>query len=87
MPSALTPADVAADLHMSVDTVLIHLRAGRIPGFQLVPRGPWRTDPEAYADWRRSLGNRGVVDGPRPEDPDRIEPRSARSEARMKRSA
>lgn len=87
MSASLTPRDIAADLHLSVDTVLQHLRAGRIPGFQLVPNAPWRTDPDTYAEWRRSLGSRRAVDGPMPEDPNRIEPRTARSRARMKRTA
>lgn len=76
--STLTPADVAADLQVSVYTAVEYMRSGTIPAaFQVVERGPWRIDADAYAAWKASKATS-------PADPYRIEPRSSRSEARRK---
>ena len=77
--STLTAKEVAADLQLSEYTVLEYLRRGVIPAFQAVPGSPWRINADEYEDWKRQ---------PRtPTDPNRIEPRSARSRAAMGRSA
>lgn len=75
--STLTPRYLATDLRLSVDTVLGHLKAGLIPGFQIVPGGPWRIDEDAYRAW---LAAKSAA-----LDPHRIEPRSARSTAALAR--
>ena len=54
--TTLTPADVAADLHLSVEAVHRHLRAGTIPTFK-VGRA-YRIDPDEYAAWK--VGSRPV---------------------------
>lgn len=75
--ATLTPPQIADDLNLSVDTVLAHLKAGLIPGFQIVPSGPWRIDADAYREW--------IAAKSAPLDPNRIEPRSARSTAALSR--
>lgn len=78
--TTLTAADVAADLHVSRDTVTGYLATGRIPGgFQPVPGGRWLVDSDTYLAWREQ--RIAAV------DPHRIEPRSARSKAAQTRSA
>jgi len=72
--TTLTPADVAADLHLSVEAVHRHLRAGTIPTFK-VGRA-YRIDPDEYAAWKV---------GSRPADPNRIAPRSTRGQANLRR--
>lgn len=70
----LTAAEVAADLHLSRDTVTLYLGTGRIPGgFQPVAGGRWLVDADTYAAWKDE--RQQAV------DPNRIEPRSARSRA------
>jgi len=74
--TTLTPAHVAADLHLSVEAVHRHLRAGTIPSFK-VGRA-YRIDPDDYAAWKV---------GSRPADPNRIAPRTPRGEANLRRRA
>jgi len=74
--TTLTPADVAADLQLSVEAIHRHLRKGAIPAF-MVGRA-YRIDPDEYAAWKR---------GSRPADPNRIAPRSTRGEANLRRRA
>ncbi len=77
-PATLTLAEVAADLHLSRDTTAAYLRAGQIPGgFQPVPGGRWLVDEATYRAWRAA--RMAAV------DPNRIEPRSARSRAAQSR--
>jgi len=87
---SLTPADVAADLQLSVPTVLARFKDGTLPGFRIGGHeriredgrrewvgGRWRIDADALAAWKA---------GPaRPADPTRIEPRSPRSTAAQSR--
>lgn len=76
MPT-LTPADVAADLQFdSIETVMRYLREGVIPG-RKVGRY-WRIDADAYTAWKAS---------PTVPDAHRIEPRSTRGEANLRRRA
>ncbi|GEA84396.1 helix-turn-helix domain-containing protein [Cellulomonas gelida] len=76
---AMTPADVADDLRLeNVEAVLRMLRAGTLPGFK-VGRA-WRVDPDELAEWKAKKAAR-------PGDPNRIEPRSARSQAALDRHA
>lgn len=78
MTATLTAADVAADLHLSRDTVVDRLRAQAIPGgFQPMPGGRWLVDAATYQAWRAE--RMAAV------DPHRIEPRSARSKAAQNR--
>lgn len=75
MPT-LTPAEVAADLKLDdVETVMRHLRAGTIPGFKVGRY--WRVDVDAYTAWRAGAA--------KADDPYRIEPRSTRGEANLRR--
>ena len=72
--SSLDADQVAADLHLTRETVTNYLRSGRIPGgFQPVVGGRWLVDEAVYDAWR--MERRAAV------DPHRIEPRSARSKA------
>lgn len=74
--ATLTPAEVAADLQFeSVETVMRYLREGVIPG-RKVGRY-WRIDADRYAAWKAS--DEGAA------DPYRIEPRSTRGEANLRR--
>jgi hypothetical protein len=76
----MTPADVAADLGLSIYTVVARLRAGDIGGgFQVVPNGKWHVDADAYRAWKASRV--AAHDA----DPYRIAPRSARSRAAQER--
>lgn len=77
----LTPKDVAANLQLSVWTVLGYFRNGTLPGYQTAPRGEWRIEPDAFRQWKKDRRDvaRTVT------DPNRIEPRSTRSRAAMNR--
>jgi len=77
----LTPHDVAADTQLSYWTVMEYLRSGDLVGYRTSPGGPWRIQPQALADWKRRR-----TEAPHVADPYRIELRSARSEARYRRS-
>lgn len=75
--ATLTPADVAADLQFdSVETVMRYLREGVIPG-RKVGRY-WRIDAAAYEAWKAT---------PTTPDEYRIEPRSTRGQANLRRRA
>lgn len=75
--AALTPRDVADDLRLeSTEAVLRMLRTGALPGFKVGRR--WRVDADELADWKL---NRAA----RPGDPNRIAPRSSRSQAALSR--
>lgn len=71
--ATMTPRELADELHLSVHTIVMYLKAGKIPGFQVVPGGPWRIDVDTYRAW--------VTKKSMPLDPNRIAPRSARSQA------
>jgi len=73
--TTLTPADVAADLHLSKEAIHRHLRAGTIPSFK-VGRA-YRIDPDDYAAWKQ---------GAHTDDPNRIPPRTARGDANLRRA-
>lgn len=79
--TTLTPADIAADLSVSLSTVQKYLTAGQFKGcaFQVVPGGRWHFDADLYATWK--AGRAQAV------DPNRIEPRTTRSRAALKRTA
>lgn len=75
--TALTPEDVAVDLRIeNVEAVVRMLRAGDLPGFKVGRR--WRVDPDELAEWK-------ATKAARPGDPNRIAPRSARSQAAIER--
>jgi len=80
--SDLTAVEVAADLKLSRWTVLDYLRRGILPGYQAVAGGPWRVQPEALAEWKRTRSQTSHIS-----DPYRIEPRTSRSEAAHNRKA
>jgi excisionase family DNA binding protein len=68
---SLTPKDVAADLHLTVPTILARFKDGTLPGYRV--GGRWRIEPSDLAAWKA---------GPaRPADPNRIEPRGNRGTA------
>lgn len=73
--STLTPADIAADLKVSTETALRHLREHRIPGFKAGRF--WRVESDEYAAWKAADA--------RPADPNRIAPRSPRGMANLNR--
>lgn len=78
--STLTPRDVADELKVSLFTVGVYLRNGRIPGaFQLYEGGPWRVDASSFFEWKDA--RQAAV------DPNRIAPRSARSKAAQERAS
>lgn len=77
----LTPKDVAENLQLSVWTVLGYFRNGTLPGYQTAPRGEWRIEPDAYAQWKKDRRDAARVVA----DPNRIEPRSTRSRAALNR--
>jgi excisionase family DNA binding protein len=75
--ASLTPQDVADELKVeNVEAVVRMLRTGALPGFKVGRR--WRVDPTELAEWK---ANRA----PRPGDPNRIAPRSPRSQAAIER--
>lgn len=75
--STLTPRAVADDLCLaSEETVLRMLRTGELPGFKVGRR--WRVDPDELADWKRKRHTA-------PADPNRVPPRSPRSQAALGR--
>ncbi len=75
--TALTPSDVAADLQLpSEESAIKLLRQGVIPGFKVGRY--WRVDPDELAEWKRTRAAR-------PADPNRLPPRSARSQAALER--
>lgn len=78
--STLTPADVAEDLQLrgGEEAALRLLRAGTIPGFKVGRY--WRVDADELAEWKRTRAAR-------PSDPNRIAPRSTRSQAALQRHA
>lgn len=78
--TTLTPADLAADLQLrgGEEAALRLLRAGTIPGFKVGRY--WRVDADELADWKRKHAAR-------PADPNRIAPRSSRSQAAIERHA
>lgn len=76
----LTPTEVAEELRLSRWTVLGYLRMGTLPGYQVTPNGPWRIPPELLAEWKQKRSS-----APRVSDPNRIEPRSPRSQAARNR--
>ena len=70
--------DVAAELGLARSTVVLYLRTGEIRGgFQVVPGGKWCIDEELYRQWKAERLAAA--------DPNRIEPRSARSRAAQSR--
>ena len=74
--TTLTHQQVAADLQISPDTAIRMRRAGAIPGFKVGRY--WRVDPDELAEWKR-------LHTARPADPNRIAPRSSRSQAAIER--
>jgi excisionase family DNA binding protein len=76
--TTLTPEDLATDLKLpgGVEAALRLLRSGEIPAYKIGRY--WRVDSEELAEWKR-------LRAPRPSDPNRIAPRSARSEAAIGR--
>ena len=83
--SSLTAHEVAADLHLGcTESVLRLLRAGDLPGFKVGRR--WRVDSGALAAWKASKAVHPHAGGAgRPADPNRIAPRSTRSQAALGR--
>lgn len=77
MPT-LTPAEVAADLRLpNTESALRLMRAGTLPAFR-VGRW-WRVDADELAEWKAKRAAR-------PADPNRVPPRSPRSQAAIGRS-
>jgi excisionase family DNA binding protein len=78
MAAAMTPQDVADDLKHpgGKDAILRLLRAGTLPGFKVGMY--WRVDPDELSEWKARTAAR-------PSDPNRIAPRSARSQAALAR--
>jgi predicted site-specific integrase-resolvase len=78
--STLTPRDVAEDLQLSTYTVQRYFSTGVLPGFRPggKAKGPWRITVEDYAAWKAQ--RRATV-----VDPNRIEPRSTRSQGALTR--
>jgi hypothetical protein len=77
--TTLTPAQIAAELHLATETVVAYLKTGRIAGgFQIVPGGVWRVEEDAFRTWLRERSA--------PVDANRIEPRSERAKAARTRS-
>lgn len=74
--ATLTPDDIAADLRVCRETAMRMLRDGVLPRFKVGRY--WRVDSEEYAEWKARASAR-------PADPNRIPPRSARSQAALNR--
>jgi hypothetical protein len=76
--TALTPAEVASDLQHpgGSEAILRLLRTGSLPGFKVGKY--WRVDPDELAEWK-------ATKAARPADPNRIAPRSPRSQAALGR--
>lgn len=76
-PTVLTPDDIATDLQISRESAVDRLRSGEIPGWKLGRY--WRADAAAYEAWKSDRAANPV-------DPNRIAPRSRRSQAAINRS-
>jgi excisionase family DNA binding protein len=76
MGKTMTPPEVGANLKVSTETAMRLLRAGVLPGFKVGRR--WRVDSDALEAWKERAAAR-------PEDPNRIPPRSTRSDAALAR--
>lgn len=76
--STLTPAEVAEDLKLPGGEEAAHrlLRSGALPGFKVGRY--WRVDSTELEEWKRTRAAR-------PSDPNRIAPRSPRSQAAIGR--
>lgn len=75
--TSLTPADIAHDLQVSVHTVMQMRLRGLFPASYSVGRR-WRIDADDYAAWKDARKAKHT-------DPNRIEPRNARSRAALNR--
>lgn len=77
-----TTREVADMEHVSPQTVAANCASGKFPGaYRTSDQGPWRIPESAVIAWR------GRGKAPKPEDPDRIEPRNPRAQKRTRKAA